>query len=200
MAKNSLFAKLLRSPWWVSLAIAAGMGVAAVALLPPNWRGAALFSSFPFIVLSVMAAWQQRRLPGTARVEATRQAVAAMAWPAFSRLLEDAFKRDGYSVQRGTGDAVDFVLQRKGRRTLVSARRWKSARLGLETLRALQSARAAVDADVETGLATDLATDALCISLGELTATARPFAAEHRVAVWQAPEIALALRGVALAP
>ena len=192
MAKNSIFAVLLRSPWWVSLAIAAAIGAAAMALLPPNWRGVALFSGSPFLVISAIAAWKQWQLPGAARVAQTRQAVAAMAWPAFSRLLEDAFKRDGYSVQRGTGAAVDFVLERKGRRMLVSARRWKSARLGLETLRALQAARAAVEADG--------ATDALCIGLGELTDTARPFAAAHRVAVWQAPEIAQALRGVALVP
>lgn len=189
MAKNSLFALLLRSPWWVSLAIAAGMAVAALALLPPNWRGVALFSGFPFLVLSALAAWKQWHVPNAARVEQTRLAVAAMAWPAFSRLLEDAFKRDGYSVQRGGGDAVDFVLERQGRRMVVSARRWKSARTGLETLRALQSARDAAEAP-----------DALCISLGALTDTARPFAAEHRVAVWQAPEIAHALRGARLAP
>ena len=192
MAKNSIFAVLLRSPWWVSLAIAAAIGTVAMALLPPNWRGVALFSGSPFLVISAIAAWKQWHLPGAARVAQTRQAVAAMAWPAFSRLLEDAFKRDGYSVQRGIGEAVDFVLERKGRRMLVSARRWKSARLGLETLRALQSARAAAE--------TDIATDALCIGLGELTDTARPFAATHRVAVWQAPEIAQALRGVALVP
>ena len=192
MAKNSIVAVLLRSPWWVSLAIAAAIGVAAMALLPPIWRGVALFSGSPFLVISAIAAWKQWQLPGAARVALTRQAVAAMAWPAFSRLLEDAFKRDGYSVQRGSGAAVDFVLERKGRRMLVSARRWKSARLGLETLRALQAARAAVEADG--------ATDVLCIGLGELTDTARPFAAAHRVTVWQAPEIAQALRGVALAP
>ena len=196
MAKNSLFAVLLRSPWWVSLAIAAAIGLAAMALLPPNWRGVALFSGSPFLVISAMAVWKQWHLPNAARVAQTRQAVAAMAWPAFSRLLEDAFKRDGYSVQPGTGAAVDFVLERKGRRMLVSARRWKSARLGLETLRALQAARDAAEADV----ATNGVTDALCIGLGELTDTARPFAAANRVAVWQAPEIAQALRGVTLAP
>lgn len=192
MAKNSLFAVLLRSPWWVSLAIAVGMGMAAMALLPPAWRGVALFSGFPFVVLSAVAAWKQWHVPGAARVEQTRQSVAAMTWPAFSRLLEDAFKRDGYSVQRGAGQTVDFVLERKGRRLLVSARRWKQARTGLETVRALQTAR---DAAAEEGT-----TDALCIGLGELTDTARPFAAAHRMTVWQAPELAQALRGVALSP
>ena len=187
MAKNSLFAVLLRSPWWVSLSIAAVMGLAAMALLPASWRPAAVFSGFPFVVLAAMAAWKQWHVPSAARVEQTRQVVATMTWPAFRALLEDAFKGDGYSVQRGTNDAVDFVLERKGRRMVVSARRWKSARTGLETLRALQSARDAAEAP-----------DALCISLGPLTDTARPFAAEHRLAVWQLPEIALALRGARL--
>jgi len=187
MAKNSLFAVLLRSPWWVSFSIAAAMGLAAIALLPVSWRAVGVFSGFPFVVLAAMAAWKQWHVPGAARVEQTRQAVATMAWPAFKALLEDAFKRDGYSVQPGNGDAVDFVLERQGRRMVVSARRWKSARTGLETLRALQSARDAAEAP-----------DALCISLGPLTDTARPFAAQHRVAVWQLPEIALALRGARL--
>ena len=189
MAKNSLFGMLLRSSWWVSVAIAVAVGMVAAALLPANYRVAGAVSGFPFLVVAALAAWRQWRLPGAARVLATHQAVAAMAWPAFSRLLEDAFKRDGYTVQRGSTDAVDFVLERQGRRMLVSARRWKSARTGLETVRALQAAREA-----------DSAPDALCIALGELTDTARPFAAEHRVAVWQAPEIAQALRGMALPP
>ena len=64
--------------------------------------------------------------------------------------------------------------------------------------RPLQAARDAAEAGGETDLATDMATDALCIGLAELTDTARPFAATHRVAVWQAPEIAHALRGVVL--
>jgi restriction system protein len=42
------------------------------------------------------------------------------------------------------------------------------------------------------------APDALCIALGELIDSAKPFAAEHRIAVWQAAELAQALRGVVL--
>ena len=72
---------------------------------------------------------------------------------------------------------------------LVCARRWKSARTGLESLRALQAARDAGDAP-----------DALYIGLGALTDTARSFAAEHRIAIWQAAELAQALRGLPLKP
>jgi len=73
---------------------------------------------------------------------------------------------------------VDFELERQGRRTLVSARRWKSARLGLEALRALQAEREKADAS-----------DALYICLGELTDTARPYAAAHGITVWQAADL-----------
>ncbi len=187
MAPNSLFAVLLRSPWWVSLGIAVAIGAVAAALLPADYRGAALFSGFPFAVIAAVAAWRQWKQLSPARVEATKLAVAAMSWPAFSQVLEETFKRDGFSVQAGSGDAVDFVLERQGRRRVVSARRWKSARLGLETLRALQAARDAADAP-----------DALCIALGEPTDPARAFALRHGVAVWRAGEIAQALRDVKL--
>jgi restriction system protein len=189
MAKNSLFAILLRSPWWISFAIAAALAGLAWMLLPSAYRIAGALSCFPFVIIGGMAAWRQAKLPSAARVEQTHKAVAAMAWPAFADLLEQSFRRDGYTVQRGTTAPVDFVLERQNRRMLVSARRWKSARTGLETLRALQAARVASD---------DMLTDALHIGLGELTDNARPFAAEHRIAIWQAAEVAQALRGLPL--
>jgi restriction system protein len=183
MAEKSLFATLLRSPWWVSLAIAAVLALLAMALLPAEYRVAGAFSSFPFVVIAALAARRQWRLPGEAQVARTHQAVSAMAWPAFSRLLEEAFSRDGYTVRPGLAVPVDFELERQGRKTLVCARRWKSARTGLDALRALQLARESREAQ-----------DTLYISLGELTDKARPFATEHRITVWQAAELARALR------
>ncbi|MFZ2653180.1 MAG: restriction endonuclease, partial [Burkholderiaceae bacterium] len=186
MAEKSLFATLLRSPWWVSLAIAVALALLAGAFLPEAYRVVGAVSGLPFVVIAAIAAFRQWKLPSAARVLATQQAVATMSWPEFARLLEQAFARDGYSVQRVTADAVDFELFRQGRTMLVCARRWKSARTGLETLRALQSARKASDA-----------ADALYIGLGDLTDNARPFAAEHRIAVWRGAELAQALRGLA---
>jgi restriction system protein len=189
MAKNSLFAILLRSPWWLSLVIAVLLGALAGALLPHPYRTAGFLSGLPFVVIAAMSAWRQRQLPSAARIEQTRAAVSAMAWPAFAALLEQAFKRDGYAVTRGPGTPIDFILERQGRRMLVSAKRWKSAHTALDLLRALQTARETYD---------DLPTDALIIGLGELTDSARPFAAERRIAVWQLAEVAQALRGLPL--
>ncbi len=187
MAKNSLFAVLLRSPWWISLGLGTALALAAAALVPDPYRPVGVLSALPFIVIAAIAAWRQARLPSPARVLATQQAVSAMAWADFAKLLEQAFARDGYSVQRGTRDAVDFEIERQGRRMLVCARRWKSARTGFEALRALQTAREDIGVP-----------DALYIGLGELTDTARPFAAQHRIAIWRAEELALALRGMVL--
>ena len=80
-------------------------------------------------------------------------------------------------------------MARAGRRTLVSARRWKSARTGLDALRLLQTARE-----------TDDASEALHVGLGELSDNARAFATQHGMKIWQTAELAQSLRGLALAP
>ena len=187
MAKNSLFAVLLRSPWWISACIALLLGLLAFALLPLQYRAVGALSGLPFLVIGGIAAYRQWYLPGAARVAQTHQALARMAWPAFAALLEQAFARDGYQVQRGKTAGVDFEIERKGRRMLVSARRWKSAHTGLDVFRTLQTARDAAEAP-----------DALVIGLGPVSDSARPFAAEHHIAVWQLDELAHALRGLKL--
>lgn len=184
MAKNSLFAVLLRSPWWISALIGSVLTVLALALLPQAYRAVGAMGTLPFFVIAALAARRQWKLPSAAQVEQTAQAVGALGWPAFAQQLEAAFERNGWAVTRSTADPVDFTLERQGRRLMVHARRWKSARLGLEVLRGLQARREA-----------DGAQDALCICLGELSDTARPFALRHRIAVWHAAELAQALRG-----
>ena len=68
---------------------------------------------------------------------------------------------------------------------LVAARRWKSAHVGLEPVRALQLARETTEAP-----------DALVIALGVLSEPARQLVSAERVAVWQAAELAQKLRGL----
>lgn len=185
MAENSLFAILLRKRWWVSAAIAGVLGLAGAALLPPDWRVVGAMSGFPFAVIAAMSAWRGRHAPGAGRVAEVDAAVRAMPWPAFADLLEQAFRRDGHEVRRVNG-AADFELVRRGQTLLVSARRWKTARTGLEPLRELQAARE------KAGAA------ALYIGLGEVSEPAAAFAAQHRIAFWQVADLAQALRGMVL--
>lgn len=183
MPRNSLFAVLLRSPWWVSLAIAAGLSLVLAALLPADYRVVGALSTFPFVVIGALAAWRQSQMPSAAEVARTQERVSAMTWAAFSAVLEETFRRDGFEVRPGAAAPVDFELLRGGRRMLVSARRWKSAQTGAEPLRALQAARQAADAG-----------DALLICMGGLSDNARPYATQHGIRVWQAAELAQALR------
>jgi restriction system protein len=185
LSDRTLFAVLLRSPWWISFAIAAALVLLAMALLPEGYRLIGTVSGLPFIVIGAMAAYRQRGLPGAAQVARTVEAVSEMPWPGFAALLEAAFRRDGYTVSRATSEAFDFELERNGRRMLVSARRWKAARTGIEPLRALQAARQ-----------TSGAADALYVCIREISDNARPFAVTHGIAIWQGEEVARAVHGL----
>jgi restriction system protein len=184
MAENSLFAILLRSRWWISLLIALGIGLAAAALLPAQWRLAGALSGMPFIVIAALAARRQWHQPSAAAVQHAADTLGALPWPAFEGLLTRGFEREGYRVKalpigRGGAGGADLELERSGRRTLVAARRWKSARIGVEALKPLLAAREAAGADA-----------AIFIGLGELSEQARPYAAENGLQVWQAAELA----------
>ena len=60
MAKNSLFAILLRSPWWMSVAIAAGLFAAARLVLPQAY---AVFVGLPFLAIGCYVGARQLRAP-----------------------------------------------------------------------------------------------------------------------------------------
>ena len=105
-----------------------------------------------------------------------------MSWPEFSALLESAWRAGGYGVERAQG-GVDFVLDKGGRTTVVSAKRWKAARQGVEPLRELDAARRAREADA-----------AVFLALGELSDNARSFANSAPVRVVQGADLATLLK------
>ena len=87
MPRNSIFAVLLRSPWWISAAIAALLSVGGFAALPLEYAAMGVFAAIPFAVIAIMAAWKQLRAPSETRVQAVAQAAAAMSWTDFSRTV-----------------------------------------------------------------------------------------------------------------
>lgn len=179
MAKDSLFAILLRSPWWISIAVAAGI-VAVVRLVLPGVPVAyAVFAALPFMVIGGIAGWRQLRQPSRARVVDTLEFVRTMSWGDFSGALEDAFRRDGYAVSRLAGPAADFELTKGGRTSLVACKRWKVARTGVEPLRDLDEARRARDAH-----------EGIYVATGEVTDGALKFAREKSIRVVRGAELA----------
>ena len=170
MAEKSLFAILLRSPWWISFALVGLFALASKALLPDQYVVYGVIGAFPFFGIGCVAAWQQFRAPSAQQLESAAQLAAGMSWRDFSAALERGFSRDGYAVERMGAGAADFKLEKAGRITLLSAKRWKAVNAGVEPLRDLVQLRDAQNAD-------------LCsfISLGTLSDSATRFARANGV-------------------
>jgi len=183
MHENSLFAVLLRSPWWASLGVAAGVVAVLRFVLPDIYAIYAIFPAAPFVAIATYAAWKQLRAPSAAKVAHQLEALRARPWEAFASAVESAYRRDGYAVSRLDGREADFELAKSGRIALVSCKRWKAARTGVEPLRELHAARRKREAH-----------ECIYIVAGEISANALSFSAQNNVKLLQGPELAKLLR------
>lgn len=183
MAPNSLFAVLLRSPWWISFAVVGIIVLIAGALLPAEYFVVGSLAGFPIFVVGCLAAWRQLRAPSPARVVEMKEAIHSMAWKAFCELLSTHWRQQGYEVTTAQGvpsGSADLALTQAGRVTLVSARRWKAATHGVEPLRDLHAALQSQGAS--TGI--------YVIGDGSLSDNARIFARDHGITVLQGDALA----------
>ena len=186
MAEKSLFAVLLRSPWWISVALAGVIALVSKLALPAELFLFGAMGAVPLLVVAAIAARRQWGQPSAARVQQTLDAVSALSWRDFAAALEDGWQREGYAVSRLEGrqsPGADFALVKAGQTTLVSGKRWKAASLGVEPLRELQAAIGQAGAR-----------GGIFVALGDVTPQARAFANAQRIQVLQATELATLLR------
>ena len=146
MSEKSLFATLLRAPWWVSFLVMLAVALVAGALLPEAYKIAGMLGAFPFFVIGVMAAWRQRNAISASRIQELVEQARGMGWRDFSVLVEEALRQQGFVVTRLNDGPADFQIEKNGRVTLVSAKRWKAATVGAEHLRELLAVRESRDA------------------------------------------------------
>jgi len=172
LPRNSLFAILLRSPWWVSILLALGVfGLVRLFLHP----GFAAFAALPFVAIGAYAAFQQLRRPGARRIARTLERARALPWDGFCSALEEGFRREGYGVARSGNE---LQLTRSGRVTLVACKRWKAVRTGVEPLREFDAATG------ERGVH-----ERVYVAAGEVTDNARAFAAQKKIRLLQEEEL-----------
>lgn len=179
LPQNSIFAMLLRARWWVSALV--GVTVFGIVRLLLD-AGFGLFAALPFIVIAAVVAWKEIRRPRGARLERALEQLRAMSWEEFAAGVEAGYRRRGYAVKRAEGIA-DFELEKDGRVSLVSARRWKAARTGVEPLKELLTAgeqRAAAEC--------------VYVLTGELTEQARKLAGEKRVALLEGASLSALMK------
>jgi restriction system protein len=176
MAPNSLFAVLLRNPWWISFLLAAVISMVCAALLPKELVVFGVLGTLPFLVTGCVALKRQWNAPSSAAIEAERARLGGLAWRDFSAELEAKFAKQGYEVERVAGGktdgAADFRLTKNGQTTLVAAKRYKAATHGVDALEALVAQREALGAD-----------KAIYVCLGALSEQAQKYAKDNQVTV-----------------
>ncbi len=180
MHRNSLFAILLRSPWWTSLLVAVGVLAALRLVLPDIY---ALFAALPFIVIAAYAALQQLRAPSATKIAQRLEALRAQSWEEFAGAVASAFGNDGYAVSRLDGRDADLELTKSGRVSLVSCRRWRVARTGIEPLRELDAARRRREAH-----------HCIYIAAGDVTENAVAFSAKNGITLLRGAELVRLLK------
>jgi restriction system protein len=170
MAENSIFAILLRNPWWISFLIAAAFCLLMFALLPKHLVIFGMMGAFPFVITGAVALKRQWGKPSPAKLQAELDRLAALSWRDFSAELEAKFVKQGFEVTRLNAGAADFKLEKGGHVTLVNAKRYKAATHGIEALQALVTQQEAQGAD-----------KAMYVCLSPVTAQAAKFAKEKGV-------------------
>jgi restriction system protein len=181
MPKETLFSVLSRSPWWLSVAIAAVLFAGTRLLLPDI---AAFFAALPFLALAGYAGWRQLRTPSVTNVEETLGKLRAMSWENFSAVIGEAFRRDGYTVTEIPDSGADLELRKNGRVSIACCKRWKVAQTGIGPLRGLHEAKQTREAD-----------ECIYVAAGEFTANARAFATEKAIRILNgAPLVKLVAR------
>jgi restriction system protein len=173
ISDKSLFAVLLRSPWWYSWALAAAVVVVSRALLSAELWAFGAMGAFPFVVIGAIALYRQRNQMSPNKVSTTLEQLGQLSWKDFSAQLEARLKSQGYSISTQTpGPGADYVLTRQGRISVLCAKRWKAAQVSEADVQALRSSM-----DVHE------AREGLYLSLGKANPKAQEFAALNRIAI-----------------
>ena len=185
MAENSVFAILLRSPWWISALVGAAIVLLCIVLLPKDIKFVGAAGSLPFLIIGIIAAKRQWKEPSAAQTEALLAQAAALPSRDLQAWLMRAWQAEGYTVTPRQQADADLQLVRGDATTLVLTKRSKAAVHGVEPLRALHEAARKASAS-----------GAYVLLQGELSENARLFARDHGIAVLQNKEL-VALLGKA---
>lgn len=187
-SNDSIFAILMRSPWWAAAGIATVIAVIAWAVAPAKYGIYASMASLPFWVVAAMAAFRQMRLPSETHVQARIQAIRALSWKDFSAAIEQALQNDGFVVsQLKDGAGADYLLSGTVHTGVVGCKRWKAATIGVDQLRELIKAREKHEAN-----------ECLYVATGTFTQAALEFAVVNKIRLLHGPVLVAFLRNMKL--
>ncbi len=139
---NSLFAILLRSPWWFSALLVVGFVLLSRLLLSDEYWKFGAVGAFPFVITAVLALKRQLKAPKVSTINTQIEALRNMPWPQFSEKIVQSLTQQGYTIaklQSATG--ADFLISKQDQKIVLAAKRWKAANLGESELHQLNKAK-----------------------------------------------------------
>jgi restriction system protein len=174
--KNGLLDDLIDLPWWVSLVVGAFVFF-GIRWFLPAFAGSNIFLrplasaiqpvawifTLPFLVTGAFAALRASRRRDLLDSQSGLQSLRALSWQDFERLVGEAYRRRGYTVEESGGSApdggVDLVLYSGGPKTVVQCKRWRTGQVGVSLIRELYGVMVAEKAEraifVTTGTYTE---------------------------------------------
>jgi restriction system protein len=174
--KNGLLDDLIDLPWWVSLVVAA-LVLFGIRGVLPAFAGSNIFLrplasaiqpvawvfTLPFLITAAFAALRAYRRRDLLDSQSGLQSLRALSWQDFERLVGEAYRRRGYTVEEVGGSSpnggLDLVLYTAGRKTVVQCKRWRTAQVGVSLIRELYGVMVAEKAEraifVTTGTFTE---------------------------------------------
>jgi len=150
--KKHLLHQLAALPWPVSVAFALFAFSVVRWLLPALAESNVVLRSLaaalhdrawwfavPFLVVAVIAALRSAHRRDLLSGPVGLDTLKTMSWQNFERLVGEAYRRQGYAVEEAGGSApdggVDLMIFRRGRKTVVQRKRWKSHQVGVTLIR-----------------------------------------------------------------
>jgi len=209
---ETILDELAKCPWWVSVALSATAFVVLRFVLPlyvPSGPATAsnyaikgmlggLSAGAPFIALFLLipapiAAFRQWREGRLLNKQHGLTSIRALSWARFETLVAEAYRRQGYSVSRASGNGpdggVDLVLRKDGNTLLVQCKQWKAWRVGVKVIRELYGVMIAGKAH-----------GAIVVTSGTFTQEARTFAEDKPIDLVEGEQLAALIRSVQAMP
>ena len=184
LAKGSLFAILLRSPWWYSVLIGLSFIAVSLVVLDGQYVILGIFGALPFFGIAGFAGYKQSQQPSQNRVLEVAQLARKMPTAQVAEIIADNYIKERYESCEFKGNAAELVLTRGHRTILLCSKRFKVANTGIEPLKQLVAAGEIAEA-----------TGYLYVALGEISATARDYAKQNNIELIQANRLAAFIDG-----
>lgn len=186
MAKGSLFAVLLRSPWWYSVLIGLLFILIILAVTDAKYVILSIIVPIPFFLIGGYAGFKQWQQPSQKRVLEVSEQARKMSAVSISEKIAANYIKSGYQSSTFKGNDADLEFVRGHQKLLLCSKRFKAANTGIEPLKRLVAAGEAIEAR-----------GYLYLTLGEVSASAYNYAEENSIEIIESNRLAMLFDGKA---